>query len=103
MQLGSKSNGTLQCTPKRLIYFIIGTPAFGVHPPGVAQNRATPKALWKRESKSVQFYWQTLSRAFASNYALEGSSSSGTARKRGSLKIVNRAGQATCGGLTSSV
>jgi hypothetical protein len=59
----------------------------------------------ERESKSVQFYWQTLSRAFASNYALEGSFSFliGAERKRGSLKIVNRTGQATCHGLTSSV
>jgi hypothetical protein len=43
-------------------------------------------------------------RAFASNYALEEFQFLiGAERKRGSLKIVNRTGQATCCGLTSSV
>jgi hypothetical protein len=87
-----------------LIYLIIGTPPLNVYPPELGQGRATPKALWKRESKSVQFYWQTLSRAFASNYALEEFQFLlGAERKRGSLKTVNRTGQATCCGLTSSV
>jgi hypothetical protein len=37
-------------------FIIIGTPTFNVYPPGSAGERAAPKALWKREAKSVQFY-----------------------------------------------
>jgi len=55
MKLGSKSKGTLECAPKRLIYFIIGTRAFNVQLLEQSGERATPKALWKIESKSVQF------------------------------------------------